>query len=72
MFEWLLIGFELAILYFAFWYVFIKEPDVYKIKGDPWGTYEGNPYAYSNHDNSIVQMPTTKQLYNPHPGKNAA
>lgn len=40
MFEWLLIGIELAFLYFGFWFVFIRKPDVYSIKGDPWGTYE--------------------------------
>ena len=39
MYEWYLIGLELAALYFGFWYVFIKKPKVYKIKGDPWGTY---------------------------------
>ncbi len=42
MFAWVLIGFELAILYFAFWFVFIREPKQYKIKGDPWGLYEEN------------------------------
>jgi hypothetical protein len=42
MFAWILIGFELAILYFAFWFVFVREPKQYKIKGDPWGLYEEN------------------------------
>jgi hypothetical protein len=72
MFEWLLIGIELAILYFAFWFVFIKKPDVYTIKGDPWGTYDTSPDSHGRYEDQVVQMPNTKPLFDPRPGKNAA
>jgi hypothetical protein len=39
MYAYLIIGVELAILYSVFWYVFIREPRPYTVKGDMWGTY---------------------------------
>ncbi len=49
MFEWVLIGVELAFLYFGFWFAFIRKPDVYRVKGDPWGTYENtNSFVVRN------------------------
>ena len=40
MFSYLLIGFEVAVLYFAFWFVFLRTPKPYKVTKDIWGTYE--------------------------------
>jgi hypothetical protein len=34
------IGVELAILYTVFWYVFLREPKPYKLKGSAWGVYD--------------------------------
>ncbi len=45
MFAYLVIGFELAILYTVFWYVFIREPKPFKIRADHWGRYQQD----SNH-----------------------
>ena len=39
MFIYLIIAFELALLYTVFWYGFVYEPKPFRIKGDPWGTY---------------------------------
>ena len=61
MFEWLLIGIELAVLYFGFWFVFIRKPDVYRIKGDPWGQYESSiDSAKREVDTSVLHMPCTR------------
>ncbi len=64
MFEWLLIGLELAILYFGFWFVWIRKPDVYRIKGDPWGSYESSinmtNYGQRDVDTSVLQMPCAR------------
>jgi hypothetical protein len=40
MFAYILIGLELAILFAAFWYVFIREPRPHRINSAMWGTYE--------------------------------
>jgi hypothetical protein len=39
MLAYAIIAFELAILYMVFWYVFLREPQPYRIKGNPWGGY---------------------------------
>lgn len=41
MFAYLIIGFELVILYFVFWVVFIREPQPREIRAELWGRYEG-------------------------------
>jgi len=41
MFAYLIIGIELAILYFVFWVVFIREPKPREIRPELWGRYEG-------------------------------
>lgn len=42
MLAYVIIAIELAILYTVFWYVFLREPQPYKIKGNPWGGYSGS------------------------------
>ncbi len=39
MFMYFLIAAELAILYTAFWYIYVREPKPLKIAGNPWGKY---------------------------------
>lgn len=39
MLAYAIIALELAILYTVFWYVFLREPQPYRIKGNPWGGY---------------------------------
>ncbi len=39
MFAYAIIAFELLILYTVFWYVFLREPQPYRIQGNPWGGY---------------------------------
>ena len=41
MLAYLVISVELAILYTVFWYVFLREPKPYRIKGNAWGAYDG-------------------------------
>ncbi|HEY9871180.1 MAG TPA: hypothetical protein V6D08_18595 [Candidatus Obscuribacterales bacterium] len=36
---YVLIAVELAILYTAFWYVYVREPRPIRIRGNPWGGY---------------------------------
>ncbi len=36
---YLIIAAELAILYTVFWYVYVKDPKPYQVKGHPWGRY---------------------------------
>lgn len=38
MFIYVLIAVELAILYTAFWYVYVREPRPIRIRGNPWGS----------------------------------
>ena len=39
MFAYLVIGFEIAILYTVFWYVFLREVKPHRVSGNPWGQY---------------------------------
>jgi hypothetical protein len=48
MFTLLLITFEFAILYLAYWFVFKYEPAAYKVKEDIWGSYPGFAQVKSN------------------------
>jgi len=41
MFSYLLILFELSILLFAYWLVYMQKPSVYKVDKDVWGSYSG-------------------------------
>jgi len=38
---YLIIAIELAILYTVFWYVFLREPKPYRLRGNAWGAYDG-------------------------------
>ncbi len=40
MLMYLIIGIEVAILYIAFWYIFIRETKPYKLKENMWGKYD--------------------------------
>ncbi len=40
MLMYLIIILELAFLYAAFWYIYLREPKPRKITGNPWGNYE--------------------------------
>lgn len=40
--SYLVIAAELAVLYYSFWYVFIRETKPYKIRGPLWGFYDSN------------------------------
>jgi hypothetical protein len=41
MFTVLFVACELAILYFVYWSVWLKKPEVYRVKNDVWGNYSG-------------------------------
>ena len=41
MLAYFVIAIELSILYTVFWYVFLREPKPYRIKGNAWGSYDG-------------------------------
>ena len=50
MFIYVVIAFELAILYTVFWYVYQREPKPYKIIGDPWGKYDDSGFTTGGAD----------------------
>jgi hypothetical protein len=50
MFAYLLVAIEVAILYFAYWFVFIREPKPYKVAGSMWGTYDYKGDDFSTYD----------------------
>lgn len=52
MLAYLIIAIELVILYTVFWYVFLREPRPYKIKGNPWGGYTGDGYTGGGYSGS--------------------
>ncbi|HEY9677281.1 MAG TPA: hypothetical protein V6C76_04705 [Drouetiella sp.] len=54
MYAYLIIAVELAILYSVFWYVFIREPRPYTVKGDLWGSYSQSQYnAIDDYESQI-------------------
>lgn len=55
MLAYVIIAFELAILYTVFWYVFLREPQPYKIKGNPWGGYSGGANPAESGSSAINQ-----------------
>lgn len=69
MYAYLIIAAELLILYTVFWYVFLREPKPYKIKGNPWGRYDeaddysdGNSHSVPCHH--IDEQTSRKELRN--------
>jgi len=50
MFAYLLLAIEVAILYFAYWFVFVREPKPYKVAGNMWGTYDYKGDDFSTYD----------------------
>jgi hypothetical protein len=63
MFAYLIIGIELAILYFVFWVVFIREPKPREIRAELWGRYQG-----VKENSEIDYRKSTVTLFN-NPGK---
>jgi hypothetical protein len=54
MFAYLVIAFELAILYTVFWYIFLREPKPFKVAGNIWGQYDnGSKFAGSQIDPTL-------------------
>jgi hypothetical protein len=46
MFIYVLIAFELALVYLVFWYLYLRTPKIKrKIKGAQWGRYQDSPYT---------------------------
>jgi len=70
MFAYLVIGFELAILYTIFWYVFIREPKPLKLRADQWGRYQRGydhftAYGAEHHvPDQLTDEINQRQLYN--------
>jgi hypothetical protein len=50
MFAWLLIAIELAFLYLAYWFVFVREPKNIQIEGQLWGGYDSSTYKSFEHN----------------------
>ena len=50
MFAYLLVAIEVALLYFAYWFVFVREPKPYKVAGNLWGTYDYKGDDFSTYD----------------------
>lgn len=52
MFVYLLIAFELALVYTVFWYLYLRNPQIKqrKIKGSQWGRYHNSPYTTNGGD----------------------
>ncbi|MBZ0186691.1 MAG: hypothetical protein K8F91_10615, partial [Candidatus Obscuribacterales bacterium] len=47
MFAYLLIAFELLMLSFVFWFIFIREPKPYKLEESLWGRYGESTSAFT-------------------------
>lgn len=51
MFVYVLIAFELALVYVVFWYLYLRNPKIKrKIKGAQWGRYQNSPYTADGGD----------------------
>lgn len=50
---YLIIAAELAILYTVFWYVYVKDPKPYQVKGHPWGRYGQAGYTAGSVDPTL-------------------
>lgn len=61
MFAYLIIAAELAFLYTVFWYIFLREPKPYRIKGEMWGRYESN--ALARYFESLEQETNASSVY---------
>jgi hypothetical protein len=40
MWIYLIIAAELGLFYTLFWFYFVREPQPFKVKGNPWGAYD--------------------------------
>jgi hypothetical protein len=40
MWIYLIIAAELGLFYTLFWFYFVREPQPFKVKGNPWGRYD--------------------------------
>lgn len=47
MFSYLIVAFELLILYLVYYYLYIWEPRDFRINKDIWGVYEGHKHILS-------------------------
>ncbi len=67
---YLIIAAELAILYTVFWYVYVKDPKPYKVKGPLWGRYGQSGYTTGSVDPTLLctarsQLETVKWWQSP-------
>ena len=51
---YVIIGLELALLYFAFWFVFLKRPAIYKVDQPIWGVYPDHADELNKHDDNVL------------------
>lgn len=61
MFAYVLIAFELLLLSFVYWFVFVREPKPYKVKESLWGRYGESAPAFTvssiTSDSSFAELP---------------
>jgi hypothetical protein len=50
----IIIGFEFALLYFAFWAVFLRRPAIYKVEEPIWGVYADHAEELHKHDGNVL------------------
>jgi len=50
----LIVVFELLILLFGFWYVFIRTPRPYTVDKPIWGVYEGHAEELSKENQDVL------------------
>lgn len=70
MFAWSLIAIELAFLYLAYWFVFVREPKNIEIEGQLWGGYDS--HTYKTFENNVIDFPEHYGNHDPHQGGRAA
>lgn len=74
MLMYLIIILELAFLYAAFWYIYLREPKPRKITGNPWGNYaspiSGKQFAARAVDPTLPAL-GQPVLVDRHPGSRA-
>lgn len=67
MFVYFLIAAELAILYTAFWYIYVREPKPLKIVGNPWGKYGESGFTAGGIDPTLPFVCDRDQSITPGP-----
>ncbi len=57
---YLIVLLELALLYFVYWFVFVREENAYEVRRPIWGVYENHADELNRDDDSVVLLFSNK------------